>query len=230
MKKNVLLFGLLTTIIFASCASKDVEEYSYDEDYDYTEEDIRIEAPEITDDFIGDFGVVEMENMMFLSKTSKGVKPKEIKNVALVPRMNCVELTFRDTVNEVTIQLNKAERQKIMEACELFLQQYEEKTIPHHKVTSKTAYFKSKCKLWFGVIRASNECSKTDYYVNCEFIEKRPYILIHFSPSRCDESDAFTPKISLYMSPTQIRNFLEVMDQEHLNSLVKDLSDQAYIY
>ena len=39
-----------------------------------------------------------------------------------------------------------------------------------------------------------------------------------------------TPKFDLYFSPTQLRDFMELLDQEYLNSQVQELRDKAYTY
>lgn len=228
MKKIKYAF-LLVPFIFCACASNKVEDYDYTEDK-YGDEAI-IEQPEITDTFIGDFNIVKLDDMMFLQKSNGNVKPKEINTIYLVPRTNNVEFHFRDNINNLCIILDKAERDKIFAACETFLQQYEERTVPHQKVNAKTAYVNSQCSVWFGLLTPSTGCEKNDYYVNCEFINKQPYLLLHFVPSRCkDVEDTFTPKISLYMSPSQIREFMTLLDQERLNSLVSGLKDKAYTY
>ena len=231
MKKLINLILIFCAINLISCASNQVQnsEEDYSEEYDYSiEKDI--EQPQTTDNFLGDFDPIEMPPLMFLTKSRSKVNPKEVKNVHLIPRTNNVELRFRNGANDITIILDSAERNKIFEACETFLQQYEDKTIPHHKVNNKTAYFNSKCSLWYGVITGGNGCTKNDYYVNCEFIDKRPYLLLKCQPTRCDDEKSFTPKVSLYMSPTQIKTFMEVMKQETLNELLTNLKEKAYTY
>lgn len=226
--KKILFIFLTTLVFFISCKSTQIE----NEIYDYSDEDYdtQILRPEVTDDFIGDFNIVKMDSLMFLQKSKDTVKPKEIDTVYLVPRTNSVELHFRDNINNICIILNKTERNKILSTCELFLQQYEEKTLPHQKVSSSTAYVKSKCSVWFGLLTPATGCENNDYYLNCEFIDKRPYLLLHFQPSRCENTNTFTPKISLYLSPTQIREFMDIMNQENLNKLVEQQKDKAYTY
>lgn len=229
MKKTILIF--LSIFLIFSCASNKNESYNedfYDDDYGETP---IIEQPEVTESFLGDFNIIELDDLMFLQKSKGAVKPKEIKTIYLVPRTNSVEFHFRDNINYVCLILNKAERDKIFTACETFLEQYESRTVPHQKVNSKTAYVSSKCSLWFGVLTPSTGCESNDYYVNCEFINKQPYLLIQFLASRCEEpKDTFTPNVSLYMSPSQIREFMEVLKQENLEEKVKGLKEKAYSY
>lgn len=236
MKKTLFIF-LITLSIFTSCASNKsqkeelsyYDESSYD-DYDYTDNSLMLKHEEATDDFLADFGVIQMQNLMMLKKSGKTVKPKEIRSVYLVPRQNSVEITYRDITNVITFKLDKKEREKILATCQDFLDQYEAKTLPHHKINAKTAFMNSHTTLWFGITSPTNECTKTEYYMNCEFIDKRPYLLLKFVPTRCDTVDAFTPKVEIYMSPSQIRDFMEQMAQENLVSLVEELSRRAYTY
>lgn len=237
--KTIILCALSMPLIM-SCASNKKSskaDYSYDDGNDYLEEEsedeyseIPIEVRPVSDDYLGDFDPIQLQSLMVLRKSGKKLNPKEYQKFYLVPRSNSVELTFRDVANEVSVIWSKPERDKIIEACNTFLKQYEEKTVPHQKVNSKTAYFKSKCSVWFGVLNADNGCSKNDYFVNCEFIDKRPYLVFKFIPTRCDKVDAFTPKFALYMSPSQIREFLEVINQENLEALLKEKRERAYTY
>ena len=230
MKKGFLYSVFIFSVLIMSCTSNKIEntDAEINDNYDYSEVKV-IEAPEKSSDFIGDFGPIQMENLMVLQKSKGSVKPKEIKSVYLIPRTNSIELQFRDGLNIICIILDKTERDKIAAACNIFLTQYEERTLPHHKINSKTAYMNSKCSLWFGVSGPTMGSEKNDYYVNCEFIDKTPYLLIHFSPSRTTTNE-FTPKVSIYMSPTQIRTFLEQIKQENLEALVKTLEEKAYTY
>ena len=238
--KKILILSLITavSVLSYSCASKNQtseKNYEYDENEYYAEDSIDntetvIIEPEMTDDFIGDYDPIELDRLMTLKKSGKTLKANEIKSVYLVPRSNNVELSFRSNVNQVIIILNKAEREKILEACNTFLKEYDEKTLKHQKINSQTAYFNSTCSLWYGVVAASIGCSKNDYFVNYEFFEKRPYLLIKFMPSRCDKGDDFTPLVSLYMSPSQIRTFISQMNQDALEAQVKTLNDKAYTY
>lgn len=228
--KKILTIGIILTLLI-SCASNNINDYSEDYETEYPDFTEAIIKPEITEDFLGDFDPIEMENLIFLKKINSTLSPKEINSIYLIPRTNTVELTFRDSVNTITVILNKIEREKIISACNTFLQQYDEKTLPHHKINSKTAYITSQCSLWFGVLSRSTGTSKNDYYINCEFIDKRPYLLLHFIPSRCEnKTDVFTPKASLYLSPTQVKDFIEQISQENLNILINELENKAYTY
>lgn len=229
MKKHILFLSI--SFLLFSCASNNVETTSSDYYDDYYGDAAVIEQPEVTESFLGDFNIIELDDLMFLQKSKGAVKPKEIKTIYLVPRTNSVEFHFRDNINYICFILNKTERDKIFTACETFLEQYESRTVPHQKVNSNTAYVNSKCSFWFGALTPSTGCESNDYYVNCEFINKQPYLLIQFLASRCEEpKETFTPNVSLYMSPSQIREFMEVLKQENLEEKVKELKEKAYTY
>lgn len=233
MKKITAVFtAAVLTFMFISCASNDTSDYDYN--YDYTEDEygyINDTEPVSSDDFLANIDPVELQSIFFLYKSGKKVTPKEIKKVYLVPRTNAVELHFHTGANQIGIVLRKAERDKILDACRLFLQQYEEKTLPHTKVNKKNAYFSSTCSLWYGVLTPSNGCEKNIYYMICEFINKKPYLLLRFAPTQTTTGERqSTPKISLYMSPSQIRDFLEIMDQENLERTIQETKKKAYTY
>ena len=233
MKKTAAaLAASLITFMFISCASKDADNYDYS--YDYTQDEydyINDEEPLSSENFLANIDPVDLEPLYFLKKSGKKVKPREVKKVGLVPRTNAVEFHFRDSPNEVAVILRKGERDKILEACNTFLTQYEEKTVPHVKTSMKNAYFTSTCSLWFGVLSAASGCERNRYYVIPEFIDKRPYLLIRFAPTRTTSGeDTYTPKVSLYMSPSQVRDFIEVMNQESLEAVIQESKKKAYTY
>ena len=234
MKKIIInLLVIFFISLFISCASKNSTE-DYDSSYDYTldeSEYINDETPVATDDFLANIEPVELEPIYFLKKNGKKMVPREVTKIALIPRTNAVEMHFRDGPNEIAIILRKSERDKILDACQTFLQQYEEKTLPHTKVQKKNAYFSSRCSLWYGLLSPSNGCEKNIYYVICEFIDRKPYLLIRFAPTEnTSGQQAFTPKVSLYMSPSQIRDFIEQMNQEKLEESIKVNKKKAYTY
>lgn len=238
MKKNKLItFCAFAVFLFNSCAStKQNSEYSnesYDAEYDDVSEDTigTLRKPEATDDFLADLNPIQIENVIMLVKSGKSVKPKEITKTYLIPTNNTVELHFRDTINAVCVILNKKERENIISACKQFLQEYDQKTLKHQKVNSKTAYFKSTCSLYYGLTNAITGNDNIEYFVNYEFIDKRPYLLLYFIPSRVtNETETFTPKIQLYMSPSQIRDFIQQMDQKNLETYLTETIKKAYTY
>ena len=235
MKKIILL---TTTIIFVglfmSCASKE----AYEEEAPYFEEEELDDelsehyvSPEVSDDFLGNFNPIELDSKVALVKQMNKLSVKQLDNNYLNPKKNTIEITFRYGVNVTTVILNKAERDKIKAAAEQFLADYEAKTLKRQKPNSKTAYFKSKCTLYWGLLTDSNVSYKNAYFANHEIINKRAYFFLHFIPSETKKSsDVYTPKTVLYFSPTQLKDFIELLDQDYLNAQVKSLRDKAYTY
>lgn len=221
---------LLSTI---SCASNS-KEYVYEDDEiifaDKEAQNPAFVAPAMTDEYLGDFDPIKLKSTMALQKSGKKMRPKELTSSYIVPRTNNLEIHYRAMVNKICIILNKEERAKLKEAAERFLNEYETKTIERHKVNAKTAYYKSRCSLWYGLSGLATGSSKCDYWTNAEIIDKHAYFMIHFTPSRTDDGKDITPKENLYFSPTQLRDFIELLDQEYLNSQVKELREKAYKY
>ena len=239
MKKRIkTLFFAVCTLTFISCASTSADsyDYSYDESYDYTLDESEIivaeEKAESNENFLADLNPVELAPIYFLRKSRKTMKPLEVKKVALIPRTNAFEFHFRESANDIAIILRKAERDKILAACQNFLDNYENKSLEHFRVSSKTAYFKSKCSLWYGLMSPNVGCEATEYFVSHEFVNKRPYLIIRFLATRTtsDNGKNFTPKISLYMSPSQIRDFMESINQDNLEQAIQENKRKAYTY
>ena len=216
-----------------SCASKQTS-YVYDDEdvdiYDLSENEKLVEAPVMTDDFLGDLDPVLVKKTMVLTKASKGMKPLELANTYLFPRYNTLEFTFRYGVNNINFTLNKTERNKLAKTMEQFLADYEAKVLPRHKVKAKNAYYNSNCTLRFGVASFNYVADECKYWTNCEIIDKHAYFLLHFSRTETRNGQEYTPQVNLYLSPSQIRDFLEILDQEYLNTQVQELRTKAYTY
>lgn len=232
---KIAILCLTAACIFSavSCATKK-NEYVYEDDdiifADREAENPAFIAPAITDEFLGDFDPLLVKSCVGLQKFGKKMKPKELTKNYLVPRTNNLEIHYRAAVNKICIILNYEERQKLKETAEQFLNEYETKTIDRHKVNKKTAYYSSQCSLWYGLSGLGSGSSKCDYWTNAEIINKHAYFLIHFTPSRTDDGKDLTPKENLYFSPTQLRDFIEILDQDYLIDQVKDLRSKAYTY
>lgn len=239
-KSFIFCLILIITLFISSCASskKTIQEPDFEDGLYVSEEEAKeivstekeTEAPEITDTFLGDFNPILIKNTVCLVKAGKKMKPRELSKTYLIPTNNNVEIHFRDLTNQVCIILNKAERDKLIAAANTFLNEYETKTISRAKINKKTAYYTSKVPVYFGLTGYSNGTDKCDFYANSEIFNKHAYFLLKYTPTRATKGEGFTPAISLYFSPTQLKDFLEILDQEYLNSEVEVLRKKAYTY
>ena len=187
-------------------------------------------SSQMTDTFLGDFNPIIIKSTMALIKGGREMKPKELSRTYLIPRQNLVEVHFRDMVNQICIILDKSERDKLTNAANAFLEQYEQRTLHRGKVSSKTAYYNSRCPLYFGLTGSSIGTDSCDYFTNSEIFQNKAYFLINCRPSRCDTGSGFTPNVRLYFSPSQLKDFIEILDQDYLNAQVQDLREKAYTY
>lgn len=237
--KNIVLkaAAIFTTtfllFLVLSCQSNKSEYVYEDDDIVYADSEAEhpaFLAPEITDQFLADLDPIILKATVALMKSGKKMKPRELKKSYIVPRTNALEIHFRTTVDNICIILNKAEREKFKEAANLFLEKYENKTLEHRKPTKKNAIYYSRLSLWYGVLGLTSGTEKNDYWTNYNIIDKHAYFMIHFVPSHNDNGEDMTPKFDLYFSPTQLRDFMELLDQDYLNSQVQELRDKAYTY
>lgn len=239
-KSFIICVILFISFLISSCTSskKVVEEPDFEDGLYVSEEEAEeiistekeSSAPEMTDDFLGEFAPILLKNTICLTKSGKNMKPKELSKTYLIPARNNIEIHFRDLTNQICIVLNKSERDKLITAANTFLQEYETKTISRAKVSKKTAYYTSKVPVYFGLTGYSNGTEKCDFYANAEIFNKHAYFLLKYTPTRSEKGSGFTPAISLYFSPTQLKDFLEILDQEYLNSEVEVLRKKAYTY
>ncbi len=239
---SVLALGLIA-FLAVSCAStkKSSKAAAYEQDYEdglYDEaaenqedsEEDAVEAPEMTETFLGDFNPILVKETICLLKNGKKMRPKELSKTYLIPTNNNLEIHFRDIANQICIMFSQAEREKLVAAANQFLQEYETKTLSRGKVNRKTAYYVSKTPVYFGISGYSNGTDTCEYYANSEIFNKHAYFLLNFVPSRCTSGSGFTPSEKLYFSPTQLKDFIEILDQEYLNAQVKELRQKAYSY
>ncbi len=238
MKKSLLFTALLSAFVFISCASNDVSDSEIYYSDDPNELSEALKTPEVTENFLGDFNPIKLDSKVVLVKSFGKLVPKELSNTYLIPRRNTIEVTFRYGANNTTFIWNQKDRTAVKEAAERFLAEYEAKELRKHKVSRKTAYYNSYCPLYYGLIGTNNGTSKNEYYINYEIVDKRAYFVIHFVPTRNDPDkgnesgsvDEFTPKTRLYLSPSQLRDFIELLDQDYLNANLELLRQKAYTY
>ena len=238
MKKSVFIAAVLSAAIFTSCASKEAEddEIYYEGDEGFSTE---IEAPQMTENFLGDFDAIKLEETMVLVKNLGKLKVKQLKSTYLVPRKNTVEFTFHYGANIIGLIMNQKERTAIIDTANRFFEEYENKELRKHKVNKRTAYYNSTMPLYWGIASTNYGSRKNKFYLNYEIIEKRAYFVIHFIPTRNDSDKnggstdtitTMTPKVTLYLSPSQLHEFVDLLEQENLENLVKNYNKKAYTY
>lgn len=247
MSKKVYFITICAAAIFTmlSCASSKEPVSSYNEQDGLYDEEITVDdeieeeevlsaedviASTFTEDFLGNFSPVLLKPVIFLFKSRKEMKPREISKIYLVPGNNTVEIYFRDNVNAIAIILKQKERQKIIDAAKQFLEEYESKTLKRDKPGRKNAYFVSKTGLYFGVTGYGNGTDNCEYYTNSEIFNKRAYFFFKFLNTDVDKGSGFTPNCSFYLSPSQLKDLIEILDQDYLESQIKDIQLKAYTY
>ncbi|NLD48040.1 MAG: hypothetical protein GX660_12745 [Clostridiaceae bacterium] len=181
------------------------------------------------DNFLGDFNPIQLENLMVLNNALSGLKPVEVRTY-LVPRTNTVELYFRIFANEIALVLDKKTRDLIRASAEEYLSLYEKNSLTDQKPSKKNAFDKGLMSIGWGVLNPVRYTT-APFWTNYEFLEERPYFLLHVNPTPdSDDASAYSPVVDLYLSPAQVREFLDLTDQARLESIVADYNLRAYTF
>ncbi|AEE17494.1 hypothetical protein [Treponema brennaborense] len=180
--------------------------------------------------FLGDFNPIQLENGMALTSLFGNTKPKELE-IYLIPRTNIVEIYFRDMANKVCLILEQKQRDMIQQSALQFLEGAENGTLADYKPSAKNAYAETTCSLGWGVTGVARVTEKAVAQFNHEYLDGKPYYLVRLLPGPdTADSEVYSPKVELYFSPAQLRDFCAAIDQSALQALVDEREAKAYAY
>ncbi|HQL06046.1 MAG TPA: hypothetical protein PLU33_13010 [Treponemataceae bacterium] len=187
-------------------------------------------APKVKgDNFLGDFNPIQLDNLMALHNAINGIKPVEIRTY-LVPRTNTVELYFRIFANEIALVLDKKTRDMIRSSIQDYLNLYEKNSLTVQKPSKKNAFVKGSMSIGWGVL-SPVRYTTAPFWTNYEYLEEKPYFLLYLNPTPdSNDASAYSPVVKLYLSPAQVREFLDVTDQSRLESIVDEYNTRAYTF
>ncbi|HOS29713.1 MAG TPA: hypothetical protein PLR39_02825 [Treponemataceae bacterium] len=187
-------------------------------------------APNPKDDnFLGDFNPIQIDNLMALNNAVSGIKPVEIRTY-LVPRTNTVELYFRIFANEIALVIDKKARDQIRTSAQEYLALYEANSLKIQEPSKKNAWLKGTMSIGWGVL-SPVRFTTAPFWTNYEYLEEKPYFLLYLNPTPdLNDAAAYSPVVELYLSPAQVREFLDVTDQERLESIVEEYNKRAYTF
>lgn len=211
--KSIALF-LLCSVLLLSCAGSKPKEKAVDPD------------------FIGDFDPLKLEDFIALSYSKAGgLKPLEA-DMYFIPRNNNVELYFRSSANKIALVLSLENRDIIRSGAEYYLSAYSEENLPQRIPDKKNAVITGKTSLSWGLLGPGYTAEDVPFWINYNYLEEgRPYFMINFSPSKAQGDDSnFSPSVQVYFSPSQLNNFLEIIEQKHLESYVDELKVKAFTF
>ena len=209
-KLLIIALSVCTILSVTSCATKQKEFRERDET------------------FIADINLFEIGKLHLYTNVNFS-KPKISDfTVTFAPRTNYVIIKGRIGIDVVRIGFSYPERKSLFEAKEKYLADYENGTIPDVKPKKKNAYSTGDVFIEWGVAGAAREADTT-YMTNAQYIEKdKPYFRIFFDSVPDPESkDVYSPRVSIYISPSQWESIMELCNQAHLEELTDEILAEA---
>lgn len=211
MKTRLLSFAFIIFSIFTitSCASKHKV------------------VKERSDTFIADIDPFELDEIpLYASLALANPSPKTFV-LDFYPRTNNISIEGRIAPDAINLVFDYAERQKLYEAAQQYIQAYEEGTIKKEKPSKKNVICKGNVPLMWGVIGLSHSLN-VNYSANIEFLEPdKPYFRLKFDATDDYSDNSSSPAINIYISPSQWKTLFEMCDQETLEARCDEIMEQA---
>ncbi|MBR6341417.1 MAG: hypothetical protein IKR64_05920 [Treponema sp.] len=206
----LLLFILILLFTLSSCASKE-------------------KAPRERDEtFIADIDQFVVETYpLYASFSMNNPKIYEF-NFIFSPRNNYLFIRGRIGIDQVEAGFSYNERQKLIQAKNLYLKDYETNSFTKEKPSKKNAYSTGHVFFRWGSAGLTHSAN-TPYITNVQFIrDGKPYFRLLFEQTKeDDDSGNYSPRINVYISPAQWDQILAACNQEHLVELTDEILAQA---
>ncbi len=218
MKANIkcALIALLAIILCASCASNSTE-------------------VEVDPNFIGDYGPIQLENILCIRESFGKLVPTEIE-VYFIPRTNVVEMYLRDGMTAYVLLFEGDERKEVEEGITLYAKAYaahvdgDETALVDREPNRKNNFNEGTMSVSWGVASTAKN-NGTTFQTNYKYLEKnRPYFELMVEKTKDKDSDAYSPVLRLYFSPTHLENIIELLDQGSLEAMVAELENEAFAF
>lgn len=212
MKKSTLFIfiTIFTSLLFSACASKS-----------------KIVKKERSETFIADLDSFYMDEINLYS--SLAMNNAKICNYEFdfYPRTNNISIQGKISVDAVYVVFSYAERVKLYNAAQEYLEAYQNGTIKNEKPTKKNAFFTSEAPIMWGVLGLSHSL-KVKYSAHVEYLEPdKPYFRLKFDPTDDHSDNSTSPSFSIYISPSQWTRIFELCDQQSLEAKCDELLAEA---
>ena len=184
-------------------------------------------AKERSDTFIADIDSFEIDEIPLYA--SLAIANPKAKNFVLdfYPRTNNISIEGRIAPDAVYIVFDYAERKKLYEAAQQYIQAYEEGSITDEKPTKKNALCTGNVPLMWGVVGLSHSLN-VNYAANIEYLEpNKPYFRLKFDATDDYSDQSTSPAINIYISPSQWQTLFEMCDQATLEARCDEIVEQA---
>ena len=211
MKKSFLFLTIFFFIfLFTGCASKEKPVRERDETY------------------IADIDSFDLETVYLYTQRKTGKPKVNSVTFSFSPRTNYIFITTKIGIDFVRVGFSYEERKSLYNSYTMYINDFNEKSFSTEKPTKKNAYSKGYGLMYWGAAGLSYEAN-APYFTNVYFMEpSKPYYRLYFSAGEAINSKSvYSPSFSIYISPTQWKQILDLCDQAKLEARVDDILAQA---
>ncbi|MBO4532114.1 MAG: hypothetical protein J5726_00245 [Treponema sp.] len=210
MKTKFLFPLLIIIILITSCASKEKPVRERDET------------------FVADVpGFVVKELPLY---AAFGLSSPKIYNfkATFYPRTNYLYVSARIGIDVIEIGFSYKERMMLKDAKEKYIELYSNGLIENKKPNKKNAFASGTVEFNWGTSSPSRS-SIVPYYVNTQYIlDNKPYSRLFFEQTKESNGGEFSsPRISIYISPSQWEKIVEACNQERLIQMSDEILKEA---
>ena len=206
----IVVMGVILTISTTSCVTK------------------KKIVHERNDSYIADLDAFGVETFhLYASSSNIGKVKVSDFYVTFAPRTNYVLVTGRVGINTIRISFSYEERQSLLKAHDAYIAAFESSSLRDVKPTKKNAFTTGTAYVEWGAAGLGHEV-ETTYFTNTQFLEEnKPYFLIQFNQTEEKISEVYSPKLFIYISPSQWEKIIEACNQEHLISMTDKIVEEA---
>lgn len=210
---SILVIILSVNILLTSCASKQKAPRQPDENF--LADISNFQLGEINCYCTGDITKPKITNFSF----------------SISPKTNNILVKGHVGLNTVLFSLSYAERLKINESFNTYLEDIKNTKLENRKPKLKNSYTNGYTFVQWGAAGLSHEVDST-YFTNYEFItltdKSQPYFYFLVDSAAEENSEhIYSPRLKIYLSPAQIKTIIELCSQDRIQQEVNNILSQA---
>lgn len=215
MKKSLYIFFLICTILMiAGCATTSKQTSEEDSQYPTT---------------LGNFSPFKLGDAISLWKNGDDVSPCEME-LFCVPRTNKIEIYFCSSIDKVCLMMDAKDCATFDENLMKYMNDYNEGNFDkNHKPKKDNSYGVMETSVSWGVFGYGSYNADIKVRFNYEIIGGKPYFSMSMEQGLAKgQTDIYSPKMTMYFSPSQLETIKEITDPEIIMAHIKELETEAY--
>ena len=215
MRKTIYIISILCAfLMLAGCAT--------------TSSKPKEESPYLTT--LGDFSPFELGDAFGVWKNGDEVNPCEL-TLYCIPRTNKIEIHFSRNINKIALMMDAEDCAEFERCVGLYMEDYNSSHFDkNHEPTKDNSYGMMKPGIAWGVFGYSYNADIKARF-NYEIIGGKPYFSMSLESGLASgQTDVYSPKMTMYFSPSQLETIMELTDSERIAAYIKSLEEEAYSF